>query len=119
MSAIQTLKFLRPNGNESCTSTSLFFRREPWSIEKVLLLLLHWTYLIAVTFLRISESLKKVQDSSDLDVIFVKDGMFRKSGVDLSVPFKEQWCCAETWETYYAPEGEVPKSDRRRPTTMF
>ncbi|KEF60501.1 uncharacterized protein A1O9_02062 [Exophiala aquamarina CBS 119918] len=189
MSAIQTLKFLRPIANESYTNANLFFRREPWSIEKSSPSLLHWTYLIAVTFLQISKSLRKVQGSSKLDevfmqhatecmkeasllvppsdwihvlrefavggnaerraersravptvdamlhrvrgvlnlhdwstskppiftsitgnsnVIFVKAGMFRKSGVDMSVPVKEQWFRrAEMWETPYASEGNV------------
>lgn len=61
MAAMQTLQFLRPIAEESAISTKLFFRRQPWSIEKSSPLLLHWTYLIAVAFVRILHGLEKAQ----------------------------------------------------------
>jgi len=42
------------------------------------------------------------------DLVFVKGGMFRKHGLDLDKPFKEQWFRrAEVWETPYVPETKV------------
>lgn len=49
----ETLNFLRPIAEGSAVSTGLFFRRQAWSIERSSPFLLHWTYLIATTFLRV------------------------------------------------------------------
>lgn len=72
MAAIQTLIFLRPIANESNANIQIFFRRQPWSIETSSPLLLHWTYLTAVTFLQIKSCLRKVHGSSDLDTAFLQ-----------------------------------------------
>jgi hypothetical protein len=46
--------------------------------------------------------------TGNVDIIFVKGGMFRKHGFDLNTPFKEQWFRrAETWEKPYIPDNEV------------
>ncbi|KAK5030402.1 hypothetical protein LTS07_005186 [Exophiala sideris] len=63
---VETLQFLRPIAEESSVSTALFFRKEPWSIEKSSPLLIHWTYLIAVTFLRLKISLDREEAQTSL-----------------------------------------------------
>ena len=68
--AVETLQFLRPIAQESSINTNLFFRREPWSIEKSFPLLLHWTYLIEVTFMKIGNCLRLAQGSDDFEDLF-------------------------------------------------
>ncbi|KIW19987.1 hypothetical protein PV08_00562 [Exophiala spinifera] len=58
----EVLQFLRPIAQESTRSTAMFFRKKPWSIEKSSPLLIHWTYLIAVTYLRIKILLRAMSD---------------------------------------------------------
>ena len=72
LNAITTLQFLRPIAQESSMSTNLFFRREPWSMEKSSPLLLHWTYLIAMSFLKIANCLRMAQASDDFEGLFLR-----------------------------------------------
>ncbi|KAJ9658261.1 hypothetical protein H2198_003834 [Neophaeococcomyces mojaviensis] len=57
LKAAETLELLRAIADESTLNIVLFFRREPWSLEKSSPFLLHWTYGIAVTFLDIWKAL--------------------------------------------------------------
>jgi hypothetical protein len=62
-----TLNFLRPLAHESWGQLALFYRRRPWSIEKSSPLLTHWTYLTAVTFLKIGHYLERQASEIDSD----------------------------------------------------
>jgi Fungal specific transcription factor domain len=61
---VEILTLLRPIAQESKMNTVLFFRKTSWSIERSSPLLLHWTYLIAVTFLRIKLGLQSTEHHS-------------------------------------------------------
>ena len=105
----ETLEFLRPIAEESAVSTALFFRRQPWSIEKASPLLLHWTYLIAVTFLRVRRLLiisargqtgrsllqPGYQDTAD-DMVQQATRGFEAMRQKLSL-LGHQWCAADTY----------------------
>ena len=58
---MEILTLLKPIAQESKMSTVLFFRRTPWSIEKSSPLLIHWTYLIATTFMKIKLRLQMIE----------------------------------------------------------
>ena len=60
-----TMRLLRAVADQSTLSTVLFFRREPWSIEKSSPFLLHWTYVIAVTYLDARNYLEQQAGSPD------------------------------------------------------
>jgi hypothetical protein len=49
----ETLTILRPLARESYLNVSMFFRRQPWSMEKSSPLLIQWVYRTAVTLFRI------------------------------------------------------------------
>ena len=53
----ETLNTLRPVAQESLLTAKLFFRSEPWSMEKSSPLLLHSTYSAAVAFLKVNRCL--------------------------------------------------------------
>ena len=68
----KTLDLLRPIAQESAVTTGLYFRKQPWSLEKSSPLLLHWTYLIAVTFLRVRRSLcRSTLESGERSVYYL------------------------------------------------
>ncbi|KAK5064749.1 hypothetical protein LTR84_000583 [Exophiala bonariae] len=103
--AIQTLIFLRPIATESNANIQLFFRRQPWSIETSSPLLLHWTYLTAVTFLQINNCLRKVQGSSELDAAFLEHTKGFQKEAELGAEsmkrklslLGKQWLAADTY----------------------
>ena len=61
---IDILRFLGPLAQESKKCVMHFFRNTPWSVEKSSPLLVHWAYLIAVTFMRIKIGLNKFEKHS-------------------------------------------------------
>jgi len=80
----ETLTVLRPIAQESCLNTDMYFRREPWSMEKSSPLLLHSTYAVAVAFLKVSHCLQlaKGKGKEDFDRAFLmwdRDGLEREA----------------------------------------
>lgn len=59
------LEILAPIANESLLSTQLYYRNRPWSLDRSSPLLLRWSYLIAVTFLKLSQSTRSVAPLED------------------------------------------------------
>jgi hypothetical protein len=52
----ETLNLLRRIADESLLTVELYYRDKPWSLERSSPLLLHWSFKIAVTFLKISQA---------------------------------------------------------------
>lgn len=80
----ETLTVLRPIAQESCLNTDMYFRREPWSMEKSSPLLLHSTYSVAVAFLKVGHCLQlaKGKGKEDFDLAFLmwdRDEMRREA----------------------------------------
>jgi hypothetical protein len=103
------LDLLRPVANESVAQSELFFRRQPWSMERSSPLLLHWTYLIAVTFLKVRGALHQSSHvSSKHSVSTIEQENGRQSMLeDAKAGYKamtaklvllgSQWCAADEY----------------------
>jgi hypothetical protein len=64
----ETSDLLRRIADESLLTVKLYYRDKPWSLERSSPLLLHWSFKIAVTFLKISQAARHGLDGAEISV---------------------------------------------------